>query len=384
MSLNAGEGEKKPRIAVFRQLLFTPTEIFIYNQLAAVSGFAFVFVGQKLVSAPPAGYDVLVLDGGLKNRLAARWHSLSRAPGKLLSLLAGQKISLVHAQFGTDGVYALKLARALKVPLVTTFRGFDATLSTGALLRSGYVSWINYRLFRGELARKGDLFLCVSDFLRRKVIRLGFPPERTIVHYNGVDTRAIRPASHPRQNLVVHAARLVEKKGTSYLLRAFALVAAKDDGARLLVIGDGPLRAPLAKEANDLGLKERVSFLGHVAHPSVLEWMAKASAVAIPSVTARSGNSEGLPNVLLEAAALGVPAVATNHAGIPEALEDGRTGFLVPERSVAELSDRLLYLLRNQSARDEMGKAARALAERFDLALQTRRLEAIYRGLIRE
>ena len=84
-------------------------------------------------------------------------------------LLKGRTVSLVHAHFGVEGVYALPLARSLRVPLVTTFHGFDATTSKSALLTSRKPSWVYYALLRSRLADRGDLFICVSDFIREKI-----------------------------------------------------------------------------------------------------------------------------------------------------------------------------------------------------------------------
>ena len=134
----------------------------------------------------------------------------------------------------------------LDIPLVTTFHGFDATTSVNSLIRSRAPSWINYALFRNQLAKHGNLFICVSDYIRQKVIQLGFPEERTCVHYMGIDTQAVQardPSLETRT--LLHVARLVEKKGTEYLIRAFSEVARKDSDVQLIIIGDGPLKLRL-------------------------------------------------------------------------------------------------------------------------------------------
>jgi glycosyltransferase involved in cell wall biosynthesis len=166
---------------------------------------------------------------------------------------------------------------------------------------------------------------------------------------------------------------LVEKKGTKVLIEAVAGIA----GAKLAVIGDGPLRAALERQARKLG--ERVRFLGALRSDEVAQWMQRASVLAAPSVTAADGDAEGLPNVVVEAAASGLPVVGTRHSGIPEAVEDGATGFLVPEGDAGALAARLAELLGSQSLRREMGVAARQLAEhKFSRQMLTERLEAIY------
>jgi colanic acid/amylovoran biosynthesis glycosyltransferase len=107
--------------------------------------------------------------------------------------------------------------------------------------------------------------------------------------------------------------------------------------------------------------------------------MRRASVLAAPSATAADGDAEGLPNVVVEAAASGLPVVGTMHSGIPEAIEDGVTGFLVPESDAGTLAARLAGVLGSEELRRDMGAAARRLAERkFDRRILTERLEAIY------
>lgn len=280
---------------------------------------------------------------------------------------------LVHAHFGTDGLSALPLARRLGVPLVTSLRGYDVTRARGPLLRSGRLSWMRYALRARALQRRGDLFLAVSDALRRLAIARGYPAERTLNHYNGVDLARF-PAGSGGPDLILFVGRLVEKKGVEILIEAFARARAARPGASLAIIGDGPLRPRLERLAG-----EGVRFLGALPPGDVADWMRRATALAAPSVTARDGDAEGLPNVIVEAAASALPAVGSDHSGIPEAILDGETGFIVPERDAEALAARLAAIVGDPGLRARMGEAARRLAERrFDFTRQMRRLEALY------
>jgi glycosyltransferase involved in cell wall biosynthesis len=282
-----------------------------------------------------------------------------------------------------EGLYALGLAKRLKVPLVTTFHGFDATTTRLALLRSRKASWIHYALFGRRLARHGDLFVCVSDYIRERVLAAGFPQRRVVRHYIGIDTKALRPATAPAARSIVHVARLVEKKGTRYLIEAFTRVAKSDPEVELVIIGDGPLGQSLETLARSQLAGDRIRFLGTQANAMVLDRLSKAAVFCLPSVTARSGDLEGLPISILEAAAMGVPVVATLHSGIPEAVRDGENGYLVPERDVGALAERLAHLLANDGLRQAMGQAARRIVEeRFNLRRQTAALEDLYESLL--
>jgi glycosyltransferase involved in cell wall biosynthesis len=307
---------------------------------------------------------------------------ITRNPKPYQRLLGDRRPSLIHAHFGIEGVYALPLALQLKIPLVTTFHGFDATLSTAALLCSP--AWANYPLFRHRLARQGDLFLCASSFIRDRVLAMGFPEARTRIHYIGVDLQAIRPRGPSEETpTILHVARLVDVKGTKYLIRALGALARRHADTQLVIIGDGPLKRPLKGLARSLGLEHRVQFLGALPHEQVLAWMRKAALLALPSVRTSTGRIEGLGMVSLEAAATGVPVVGSRVGGIPEGVIDGETGFLVPERDADALAGRVNDLFDDSATRLRMGAQGRVLIERqFDIRRQTETLEDLYDAVL--
>jgi glycosyltransferase involved in cell wall biosynthesis len=237
---------------------------------------------------------------------------------------------------------------------------------------------MRYALAQKRLMEEGALFLAVSDALRDRAIARGFPDERTLTHYNGVDLNRFAPSPDPpAARIILHAGRLVEKKGTALLIEVFSRVAKEFPDAKLVIAGDGPLRMSLQRQAAPLG--GQVQFLGAVLRVRIADLMRTAWLLATPSVTARDGDAEGLPNVVVEAAASGVPVVATAHAGIPEAVEDGVSGLIVPENDPAALAAALRRLLGSAELRSAQSAAARRLAKsRFDLRRQSERLEEIY------
>jgi colanic acid/amylovoran biosynthesis glycosyltransferase len=375
-----------PCVAILRHQLFLPSEVFIAEQARALRRFAPLLVGRVLGGTPAAGLAFHVPAGG---RLAQLNYVLRRDPGLFMHELMERKPVLIHAHFGVEAVYGMELAERLGVPLVTTFHGFDATLRPVELLRSRKPSWIHYLLKRAELKRRGALFIGVSAFILAQLERLGFPTERTRLHYIGVDPAAFEssPAAAAARSdtspIILHVARLVEKKGTAYLLEAFARIAAQHPDAQLVVIGAGPLQDSLARRAAELRVDARVRWLGAATHAEVAGWLRRAAVFCLPSCTARNGDAEGLGLALLEAAASGVPVVATQHGGIPEAVQDGETGYLVPERDADALADALDTLLSSEQLRRRMGDAARRFARsRFDLQRQTGHLEQLYEGVL--
>jgi glycosyltransferase involved in cell wall biosynthesis len=290
----------------------------------------------------------------------------------------------MHAHFGMDAVYAMPLARELGIPCLTTLHGLDTTMRRSQWFRHLNAPAQYYGLLRGRLASRGDLFICVSEHIRSVAERIGVPAERTVTHYIGIDTDDVVPAPFPREPVVAHVARLVESKGTADLLRAFAILAPAFPDWKVEIIGDGPERARLLALSAALGVEDMVEFRGERRHDEALLLMRRASVLCLPSVTARTGNQEGLGIVLLEAAAAGTPVVATDHGGIPEVVIDGVTGLLAPERSPDELAERLRALMSSESLAARLGRAARARVETvFDIRRQTRVLEGIYGGLVR-
>jgi glycosyltransferase involved in cell wall biosynthesis len=378
------ENGQGPEIAVFRHNLFRISEPFITQQAGQLRRYRPFYLGRLRYGAAPAGADSLALTdlGGPLPLARIGWQMLTRNPGPYLRLLKNRHPALIHAHFGIEGVYALPIARRLGVPLVTTFHGFDATLSTAALMTSP--AWANYPLFRRRLARQGDLFLCASGFIRERVLAMGFPAARIHVHYIGVDGRAIRPRDPAEETAtILHVGRLVAVKGAEYLIRAFALVAGRFPAAELAIIGDGPLKSSLQALARSLGVGERVRVLGALPHDQVLGWMRKAAMLVLPSVRTGTGRVEGLGMVLLEAAACGVPAVGSRIGGIPEGIADGQTGFLAPEKDPPALARAIADLLADPDLRHAMGERARAFVlERFDSARQTELLEAFYDSVL--
>ena len=370
----------RPIAAIFRQNLFRISEPFITEQAQQLRRYEPLYLGRLRYGPAPDGARSLALrdSGRWRSVPQIGWQMAARSARPFQRALGKVRPSLIHAHFGIDGVHALPLARRLGVPLITTFHGFDATLSTAALLSSP--AWINYPLFRHQLARDGDLFLCVSAFIRERVLAMGFPEQRTLVHYTGVDWRAIRPRGPGEETpTVLHVARLVEMKGTEYLIRAVAALARTHKQVRLDIVGDGPLRPRLQALAGSLGLGPRVRFLGALPHADALSHMRRAAMLVLPSVHTPTGRVEGLGMVLLEAAATGVPVVASRVGGIPEGVLDGQTGVLVPERDAEALYVGMAGLLDQPDTRRRMGAAARILVEqRFDIRRQNETLEGFY------
>lgn len=284
--------------------------------------------------------------------------------------------------FGPVGARAVRLRDAgmVRGRVVTFFHGFDVS---AVLRRSGPNPY-------AQLFSTGDLFLPISDHWRRLLISLGCPAERTAVHRMGIDCSifdfAVRERREGEPLRLVTVARLVEKKGVEYAIRAVARLVEAGVDIVYSVVGGGPLNGALATLVAELGLSDRVRILGAMSHASVATLLERSHVMVAPSVTAANGDMEGIPVAMMEAMASGLPVVSTLHSGIPELIEDGVTGYLAPERDVEALAGKLRHVAEHGSEWTPLARAARAFVEQnHDIAMLNEklslRLEALVSGV---
>lgn len=369
------------RVLLFRSELMPVSETFIAAQAGALRRYEPWFCGLKRIAGGLALDESRVVAAAemssLRGKLARRMYLRTGfAPG-FLRRLEAVGAELVHAHFAVDACAALAVRRRLKVPMMVTLHGYDVMSEDAAF--GALCEGRAYLRGRQALWDEARVFVCVSEWIRKKALKRGFPEEKLWVHPIGIDVEAFRPAARAKESLVLFVGRLVEKKGCEYLLRAMRRVEEQMPEARLVVVGDGPLRESLQAEARGL---RRCEFVGAAAAEQVREWMRRAAVVAVPSVVAANGDTEGMCLVALEAQAMEVPVVAFRGPGIE--VVDGETGLLVPERNAGALAEALVSLLRFESVAARMGAAGRARVERlFDLRRQTALLEDKYDEVLR-
>ncbi len=375
-----------PRVLVFRSELLPLSETFIAEQAASMQRFEPWFAGLKRVRGGLKLDESRVIAAtqrnSLREKMARRIFLESGFAPRFLERVEAAQPDLIHAHFATDASTALAIQQQLWIPLVVTLHGYDVTCMDEALRRStaGRV----YLQRRSALWGRASVFVCVSEFVRQKALERGFPEEKLWVHRIGIDvdffwsdTARANSGSHAREPLVLFVGRLVEKKGVAHLLRAMRLVEAQLPEARLVVLGDGPLRRMLETEAR--AMLNRCEFLGAQPADAVRRWMQQAAVVAAPSVTAANGDSEGLCMVACEAQAMGVPVVSFAGTGIAEAVADGETALLVEQGNDSALAEAILTLLRDKALAEQMGMAGRRrMKHLFNLRRQTALLEEKY------
>ena len=373
----------KPNVIIFNGRLLPKSETFIRAQGEGLQKFVPYYVGARFVNglSLPKERTLVVNQGGiLGSTQEAIFKFFGTAPN-LYQKMKALKPALIHAHFGVCGALVLPLAQNLQLPLIVTFHGLDATMSDDYARRES-VSTRMYLRRRELLKGQTSLFITVSNFLKDKLINQGFPSEKILVHYIGVDTEIFQPDfTIPREPVVLFVGRLVEKKGCEYLIKAMAKVQAKNPEVELVVIGDGLLRSSLEHLAKSSLNKYR--FLGSQPPEVVRQWMNRAKVFCVPSVKAASGDCEGFGIVFAEAQAMGLPVVSFTSGGIPEAVAHNETGLLAPEKESQQVAEYILQLFSDNKLWQRFSDSGyKRVREKFNLQKQTLALEEIYQAVL--
>jgi colanic acid/amylovoran biosynthesis glycosyltransferase len=324
-----------------------------------------------------------------------RWESLAnRALRRVLGYypsfyraIRRSRAGAIHAHFGLRGHFAMPLARAANLPLVTTFYGYDLSR-----LPAQDPAW--RRRYR-DLFEQGARFLVEGRHMAQQLIDLGCSERKITVQHLGIELARFpflsRHLAEGEPLRILVAARFVEKKGIVYAIEGFARLIETGTQARLTIIGDArqseasqAVKRQILTRIKGAGLKDLVDLRGMQPRDELTKAYYEHHVFLQPSVQASDGDNEGgAPVTLIEAAATGLPIVATYHCDIPEVVRDGTTGLLAPERDADALASHLFSLAENPHQIEKMGKAGRQhIVAEYDAERQGRRLDAIYDEVI--
>jgi glycosyltransferase involved in cell wall biosynthesis len=190
--------------------------------------------------------------------------------------------------------------------------------------------------------------------------------------YHGLDTRPYQPSTNGSQTkdvpVILAVGQLKEKKGFTYLLQACQSLKEKGYQFTCQIVGDGPLRDDLESQVRNLAIEDVAELCGALPHEKVINRYSQAAIFVLPAVTSSDGDRDGIPNVILEALAMQLPVVSTDHSGIPEVIVDGENGLLVKSKDVTALTTALTRLIEQPELRQYLGKNGRqTVLEKFDL-----------------
>ncbi|WP_299486455.1 glycosyltransferase [Acaryochloris sp. IP29b_bin.137] len=266
---------------------------------------------------------------------------------------------VIHCHFGHNGLLGMNLRTigALQGKIITTFHARDITQKLSELGEHAY----------DQLFLESQLILPISQHWQAKLYQLGCSAHKIQVHHMGIDCQKFTfiPRQYNQEGTVniISVARLVEKKGIEYGIRSIQCLKRLGYQVHYLVIGDGDLYDDLRQLIIDLNLDEEISLLGWKSQDELLEMMNSAHIFFAPSVTSAQGDQEGIPVALMEAMAMGLPVVSTQHSGIPELVDQGISGYLAPERDVKVLAEQIAHLIDESEDWPKIGRAGRLKVE---------------------
>lgn len=384
-------------IAIYLQHYLSPSMTFIYRQILGVqkSVKPLVFVSNKIENLYM--FPVESINFKSRNLLrikTSRVFNKIYGPHKLLSrkpkisyhqkkyftkIISNNDVKLIHAHFGPSGIEILPIAKDLNIPLVVSFHGYDGSI---LLKYEGYKQKLK-RLFEYSHVIVPSHYMLnelnerVGNLINYSIVNYGIPLD----DFRYVKRASVKGKVDRGEKLTfLQVSNFVEKKGHFYTLSAFKELLNFYPNVQLILAGDGYLKGKIQELVINLGLNKKVIFPGAVNHKQVSNFMSKADVFLHHSVTSTQGDKEGIPNVIMEAMATGLPCISTLHAGIPELIRDGVNGFLVEEKDINGYVQKMITLL--SSSGNFASEARNTVESDFNLDLQNEKLIKIYYSLL--
>lgn len=278
-----------------------------------------------------------------------------------------------------DGNAGIRLKHDFQVPILSTIHGSDMMLYPKQ----------SKRVYQQTLLalKENDQVITVSQRLQREAQKM-WKDVRIQTIYNGFDPEKFHPGDQEKarrelglpldKKIALFVGNLYPVKGLSYLLQAFSQLAKQTDQVHLVIVGDGKLQPSLEKEADQLGIRSMISFMGRRSYEEIPTWLKSADVIVLSSI------SEGLPSILLESMACGKPMIATDVGGIAEILKDGSTGRLVPARDSEKLAEALLdVLVTNPEQLTEMGEQAYQASKAYTWSQNASKVIHLYQQVLK-
>ncbi|MGD0335608.1 MAG: glycosyltransferase [Candidatus Omnitrophota bacterium] len=364
----------KSNIGILRLDIDDISEFFIKEEASFLSSYApLYFCGT-----------VKTINGNGRSYFRENYHKVSandfRLPvfskdslERFYSIALKQDLSLLHSEFITDAVSYLPLLKKLNLPLIVTFRGYELSDSRS-------------KLFFSKVKPIVSQIVTKSDFQKRGLVKKQVNADKITTVYGGIDIDKIpfKFRETNKQKLkILSAGRFVEKKGFDITLKFFKELLKKYPYSKLTLIGEGELKPAIEEYIRTSGIEDKVVLGPAMPHSVFINELFKHDIFVLASRTASNGDAEGIPNVLKEAMASGMPVISTYHAGIPELIEDGKTGFLVQEDDSRGILEKAEWIIDNREKVFSVCLNARFFIEKnFNIKETSLKLESVYNKML--
>lgn len=377
------------KVLIFNRAFFYVSETFIYKQVVGIPAdietdlLAFEITNENGFPAPNKKYKVKrtanttdrILTAIRKNIFQVKYKFSVFAHFAVKKILSQTPYDLVHAHFGFNALLIYPLAKKLKIPLVVTFHGIDA--SPEMLSEKQYKKRIT------RMIGYASAVIIVSPHMKET---LSLSDHAAKVHLipcgaDPAEFDAARQSNKTGFITILHSGRLVSKKGVPDLIRIFSLLSHQYRNIRLFIVGDGP-ELELSRQLSDDARSDSIQFFGSRPHDEVKKFMADADIFVLNSRVGDNGDMEGVPVSLLEAMSMRLGVISTRHAGIPYVITDNVNGLLIDEKDHIALTSALEKLITDADLRKRLGESARqTVIDRFTIRETNRKIEEVYRKI---
>ncbi|TRZ77723.1 colanic acid biosynthesis glycosyltransferase WcaL [bacterium] len=296
---------------------------------------------------------------------------------------------LLHVHFGTDAWYFMKLKKLAKIPMVVSFYGYDAYKFPKMFFGIG-------KILLRKVFKCADAVVVPSEHMKKYLVDLGCSENKINIIPWGVkindqlsmnndqctteyDEKSVSKNKADKTVKFISLGRMVEKKGQIYLIKAFKKVLDSGINAELTIIGQGPLKNKLVGAIDKFGISAIVKFIDKLSNQEVVQTLMSHNIYVQPSLVSRNGDQEGIPTAIMEACSCQLPIISTNHAGIPEIVQNNVSGILVPERDSEKLAEAMIRLAKDSELCKKFGANGKKIAsDKYNVIKQNKKLEELY------
>ncbi|WGF92745.1 glycosyltransferase [Aequorivita marisscotiae] len=351
---------QKSRIALVSPSKHSYSETFIQVQKHGLRGNVFYYYDGALPKYLENYGLLLSTSISVVNKLKQllKLSQFSANEAAFIKSLKKNKIQVVLAQYGPTAHRILNICKFLKLPLVVHFHGYDASVK----------SIVEQHNYYKEVFEYASRVIAVSKLMQKKLIALGCNAQKVVLNPCAPHSDFFKVDPKFAKKQFVSVGRFTNKKAPYYIILAFKKVVKTHPDAQLIMAGNGALLNTCNNLVSFYGLENNVQFIGVIDREVFINLLEESLAFVQHSITAEDGDSEGTPVAVLEASAAGLPVISTNHAGIPDVIENGKTGLLSNEHDVKTMSENMLKLIDNLALTKQLGASGKVkVQEEFNL-----------------